>query len=53
MQTAIEEALNELNLDEIDIFHLHTTWVGEDVFTKRQGALGVYMKTNTGGELKP
>lgn len=39
MQNAIEEALNELNLEEIDIFHLHAARVGEDVFTKRKGAL--------------
>lgn len=52
MQTAIEEALNELNLDEIDIFHLHAARVGEDVFTKRQGALECLYENKHRGRIK-
>ena len=51
-ETAIEEALNELNLDEIDIFHLHAARVGEDVFTKRQGALECLYENKHRGRIK-
>ena len=52
MQKAIEEALNELNLDEIDIFHLHAARAGEDVFTKRQGALECLYDHKARGRVK-
>ena len=52
MQEAIEEALNELNLDEIGIFHLHAARVGEDVFTERQGALECLYDNKARGRIK-
>lgn len=52
MQKAIDEALNELNLEEIDIFHLHAARAGEDVFTQRQGALECLYDNKERGRIK-
>lgn len=52
MQKAIDEALNELNLDEIDIFHLHAARAGEDVFSQRRGALECLCDNKERGRIK-
>lgn len=39
MEAAIREALTELELDRIDLFHLHAARVGPEVLTERAGAL--------------
>lgn len=39
MREAVEEALSELGLAQIDLFHLHAARAGPDVFTERAGAL--------------
>lgn len=39
MEAAVEEALRELAVDRIDIFHLHAARVGPEVFNERAGAL--------------
>lgn len=52
MQKAIDEALNELNLEEIDIFHLHAARAGEDVFAKRRGALECLIDNKERGRIK-
>ncbi|MCR4963464.1 MAG: aldo/keto reductase [Firmicutes bacterium] len=38
MRRAIEEALEQLGVDCIDIFHLHAARVGRDLLTQRAGA---------------
>lgn len=52
MQKAIDEALNELNVEEIDLFHLHAARAGEDVFTKRRGALECLLDNKARGRIK-
>ncbi|MGE5549997.1 MAG: aldo/keto reductase [Bacteroidota bacterium] len=39
MEAAVREALAELALDQIDLFHLHAARVGTEVFAERAGAL--------------
>ena len=54
MQAAIEEALREMELDYIDIFHLHAARVpeGEDVFKTRAGAWQVLLDYKKKGIIK-
>ena len=54
MQAAVEECLAALELDYIDIFHLHAARVpeGEDVFQKRAGAWQVLLDYREKGIIK-
>ncbi len=54
MQSAIEEALEEMALDYIDIFHLHAARVpeGEDVFQTRADAWQVLLDYKDKGIIK-
>jgi predicted aldo/keto reductase-like oxidoreductase len=52
MQKAIDQALNELELDYIDIFHLHAARAGVDVFKKRRGALECLVENKEKGRIK-
>ncbi|RLB73492.1 MAG: aldo/keto reductase [Deltaproteobacteria bacterium] len=54
MQTAVAECLEALELDYIDIFHLHAARVpgGEDVFQKRAGAWQVLLDYKEKGIIK-
>ena len=54
MQLAIEEALQEMAIDYIDIFHLHAARVpeGEDVFQTRAGAWQVLLDYKNRGIIK-
>ncbi len=54
MTTAIEECLRQLEIDYIDIFHLHAARVpdGEDVFKTRAGAWQVMLDYKKKGLIK-
>ncbi|HBK67691.1 MAG TPA: aldo/keto reductase [Firmicutes bacterium] len=52
MQQAVDQALNNLELDELDIFHLHAARAGEDVFAKRRGALECLLDNKRQGRIR-
>lgn len=52
MQGAIDQALDALDLNELDIFHLHAARAGEDVFEKRKGALECLLDNKRQGRIK-
>ena len=54
MQTAIDECLQQLEIDYIDIFHLHAARVpeGEDIFKTRAGAWQVMLDYKKNGLIK-
>ena len=54
MRRAVEEALTALNLDYLDIFHLHAARVGPDekVFVSRAGALRALVECRTEGLIR-
>ncbi len=52
MQKAINQALNELDLEELDIFHLHAARAGVDVFTERRGALECLIDNKQRGRIR-
>lgn len=52
MQKAIDQALNDLDLDYIDIFHLHAARAGEEVFEVRRGALECLLDNKRKGLVK-
>jgi aryl-alcohol dehydrogenase-like predicted oxidoreductase len=39
MESAIKEALENMGIEYIDIFHLHAARIGEEVFEERMGAI--------------
>jgi aryl-alcohol dehydrogenase-like predicted oxidoreductase len=52
MQAAVDEALNELGLDCIDIFHLHAARSKPDVFELRNEALKCLLDNKAAGRIK-
>lgn len=52
MKSAVDQALNELELDYIDIFHLHAARSGPEVFEERGEALQCLMDLKTRGVIK-
>jgi predicted aldo/keto reductase-like oxidoreductase len=52
MRKAIDEARSEMNLDTIDIFHLHAPRVSGDVFAERKGALDCLRDAKAEGSIR-
>jgi len=52
MQKAIDQALDELNLEELDVFHLHAARAGTDVFVERRGALECLIDNKERGRIR-
>ncbi|NLK35740.1 MAG: 4Fe-4S binding protein [Gracilibacteraceae bacterium] len=52
MEEAMEEALDEMGIDYIDIFHLHAAKVNPDVFDIRKGALQCLLDYKSKGIIK-
>ncbi|MGI6586395.1 MAG: aldo/keto reductase [Lutisporaceae bacterium] len=52
MEEAMEEALDEMGIDYIDIFHLHAAKVNPDVFDIRKGALQCLLDYKSRGIIK-
>lgn len=52
MQKAIDEALLQLDVDVIDIFHLHAARSDDKVFIERQGALQCLLDNKAKGKIK-
>lgn len=52
MDKAVNEALTQLDVDYIDIFHLHAARVGLNVFEERAGALECLKKYKKSGQIK-
>lgn len=52
MQKAVDEALQALELDCIDIFHLHGARAGANVFSEREGALRCLVDNKKKGKIK-
>jgi aryl-alcohol dehydrogenase-like predicted oxidoreductase len=52
MQKAIDEALAQLGLDVIDIFHIHAARTDDKVFIERQGALQCLVDNKAKGKIK-
>ncbi|HHY78728.1 MAG TPA: 4Fe-4S binding protein [Clostridiales bacterium] len=52
MGKAVNEALEQMGLDHIDIFHLHAARVDTDVFDKREGALRCLLDYKKKGKIK-
>ncbi len=52
MQKAVDEALEAMEIDYIDIFHLHAARVDVDVFEKRKGAFECLLDNKKKGKIK-
>lgn len=52
MQKAVNEALARLNVETIDIFHLHAARTDDKVFMERQGALQCLIDNKAQGKIK-
>lgn len=52
MEEAVQEALDQLGVEFIDIFHLHAARVSATVFTERAGALACLKDYKTKGIIK-
>ncbi|MGE5528112.1 MAG: aldo/keto reductase [Patescibacteria group bacterium] len=52
MEAAIEEALRELDVEAIDIFHLHAARAGVEVFAERAGALACLLEYKSRGLIR-
>lgn len=52
MKAAVEEALRELAIDSIDIFHLHAARDGMDTFELYEGALQCLAEMKAAGKVK-
>lgn len=52
MQNAVNEALKKLDVDTIDIFHLHAARCDDTVFTDRRGALECLLENKARGIIK-